>query len=94
MSGRWIAPLRLHTPPFGLSLSKPALTTPFGLSLSKPASPFGLSLSKPALTTPFGLSLSKPTVRTRRFDKLSANGGAELHPKKIGAKSARQGGHA
>jgi hypothetical protein len=38
--------------------------------------PFGLSLSKPgADTSPFGLSLSKPCVeRTRRFDKLSANG--------------------
>jgi hypothetical protein len=81
MSGRWIAPLRLHTPPFGLSLSKPA--------------------------SPFGLSLSKPTVRTRRFDKLSANGGvgprfdklsanggAELRLNELSANGARQGGHA
>jgi hypothetical protein len=64
-------------------------------------------LSKPALTTPFGLSLSKPTVRRRRFDKLSANGGvgprfdklsanggAELRLNELSANGARQGGHA
>jgi hypothetical protein len=51
--------------------------------------------------------LSKPTVRTRRFDKLSANGGvglrfdklsanggAELRLNELSANGARQGGHA